>query len=301
MPTCSLAPVHPSPPVPTPIYSVERIPEDVLVCTSLRAALSELSTPPHDTGIDRVFVIGGAAAFAEAFSGATGVDCEAIYLTRVLADMPCDVFIPAIDDERYALDELKPRQEDNGVGYQFSVYRERVRARLPRCAMPFPGAQAARHEEWQYLDAIRDICATGVRRGDRTGVGTISKFGTTSRWSLRDGVFPLLTTKKVFWRAVAEELLWFISGDTRAKTLQDKNIHIWDGNASREFLDKSGLGHREVGDLGPIYGFQWRHFGAAYTDMHADYRCERFACEPQVTRPIFSSAPPNPRPLLHPS
>lgn len=131
--------------------------------------------------------------------------------------------------------------------------------------------QPERHEEHQYLDAIRDIIATGMRRGDRTGVGTIGKFGLQMRFSLRDNVLPLLTTKRVFWRGVAEELLWFISGDTSAKSLQDKGVHIWDGNATREFLDKSGLSHREVGDLGPVYGFQWRHFGAEYTDMHADY------------------------------
>ena len=62
-----------------------------------------------------------------------------------------------------------------------------------------------------------------------------------------------------------------IRGSTSAKELQEKNIHIWDGNGSREFLDKNGLGHREEGDLGPVYGFQWRHFGADYQDMHADY------------------------------
>lgn len=91
------------------------------------------------------------------------------------------------------------------------------------------------------------------------------------RFSLRDGKLPLLTTKRVFWRAVAEELLWFISGDTSAKTLQAKGVRIWDGNASREFLDSRGLRHREEGDLGPVYGFQWRHFGAEYVDMHTDY------------------------------
>lgn len=58
------------------------------------------------------------------------------------------------------------------------------------------------------------------------------------RFSLRNDVFPLLTTKRVFWRGVAEELLWFVSGDTSTKTLQDKNIHIWDGNGSREYLDR---------------------------------------------------------------
>jgi thymidylate synthase len=91
------------------------------------------------------------------------------------------------------------------------------------------------------------------------------------RYSLRDDTLPLLTTKRVFWRGVAEELLWFISGDTSAKTLQDKSIHIWDGNGSREYLDSIGLTSRETGDLGPVYGFQWRHFGADYTNMHADY------------------------------
>jgi dihydrofolate reductase/thymidylate synthase len=70
---------------------------------------------------------------------------------------------------------------------------------------------------------------------------------------------------------VVEELLWFIRGSTNAKELQDKGVHIWDGNSSRAFLDSVGLGHREEGDLGPVYGFQWRHFGASYTDMHADY------------------------------
>ena len=76
------------------------------------------------------------------------------------------------------------------------------------------------------------------------------------RFSLRNGRFPLLTTKKVFWRGVAEELLWFIKGSTNARELSEKGIKIWDGNGSREFLDKCGLAHREEMDLGPVYGFQ---------------------------------------------
>lgn len=130
---------------------------------------------------------------------------------------------------------------------------------------------ASRHEEHQYLDHIRHILERGVRRGDRTGVGTYSIFGAQMRYSLRDNIFPLLTTKRVFWRGVVEELLWFIRGSTNAHELRDKNIHIWDLNSTREFLDSVGLGHREEGDLGPVYGFQWRHFGAEYKDMHADY------------------------------
>lgn len=90
------------------------------------------------------------------------------------------------------------------------------------------------------------------------------------RYNLRDS-FPLLTTKRVFWRGVAEELLWFVQGCTNGKKLIEKGVHIWDANGSREFLDNLGLNHREEGDLGPVYGFQWRHFGAEYKDMHADY------------------------------
>jgi thymidylate synthase len=80
-----------------------------------------------------------------------------------------------------------------------------------------------------------------------------------------------LTTKKVFLKGVIEELLWFIKGSTNAKELSAKGVRIWDGNSSREFLDKCGFHDREEGDLGPIYGFQWRHFGAEYKDMHTDY------------------------------
>jgi len=127
------------------------------------------------------------------------------------------------------------------------------------------------HEEMQYLNLIRKIIDTGNKRGDRTGTGTFSLFGAQMRFSLRNGTFPLLTTKKVFYRGIAEELFWFIRGSTNAKELQDKNVRIWDGNSSREFLDSIGLHDREEGDLGPVYGFQWRHFGAEYTDMHADY------------------------------
>ena len=94
------------------------------------------------------------------------------------------------------------------------------------------------------------------------------------RFSLRENRFPLLTTKKVFWRGVAEELLWFIKGSTNASDLSARGIKIWDGNGSREFLDSCGLGHREVGDLGPVYGFQWRHFGAEYVNMHTDYTAQ---------------------------
>jgi thymidylate synthase len=126
-------------------------------------------------------------------------------------------------------------------------------------------------EELEYLNMVAEIIQNGSRKENRTGIDTLSLFGRTMRFSLRDSTIPLLTTKRVFWRGLAEELLWFISGSTNSKELSDKGIRIWDGNGSKDFLEKRGLGHREEGDLGPVYGFQWRHFGAEYSDMNADY------------------------------
>ncbi|XP_054261989.1 thymidylate synthase-like [Macrosteles quadrilineatus] len=133
------------------------------------------------------------------------------------------------------------------------------------------GGEITKHDEDQYLDHIRLILDRGVKKCDRTGVGTLSVFGAQMRYNLRDGVFPLLTTKRVFWRGVVEELLWFIRGSTNAKELSEKQVKIWDPNSTREYLDSIGLTDRVEGDLGPVYGFQWRHFGAEYKDMFSDY------------------------------
>lgn len=126
------------------------------------------------------------------------------------------------------------------------------------------------HPEYQYLDLVKDVIETGSKKDDRTGVGTISKFGAMLRFSLQNE-FPLLTTKRVFFRGIAEELLFFIKGDTNTNHLAEKGVKIWEGNTSREFLDKLGFNDKEVGDMGPMYGWQMRHWGAEYTDFNKDY------------------------------
>ena len=137
-------------------------------------------------------------------------------------------------------------------------------------------AMLVRHEECQYLDLTRRCIEEGEHRPDRTGTGTYALFAPVPmKFSLstRDGqsILPLLTTKRVFLRAVIAELLWFIEGNTSSLALSAQGVKIWDGNGSREFLDSVGLSDREVGDLGPVYGFQWRHFGAEYIDGKTDY------------------------------
>jgi len=143
------------------------------------------------------------------------------------------------------------------------------------------------HEEEQYLNLIRTVMESGAHRSDRTGTGTVSIFAPPSlRFSLADATLPLLTTKRVFLRGIVEELLWFIKGATDSKLLSERGVKIWDGNGSREFLEKRGLGHRREGDLGPVYGFQWRHFGAKYEDCDKNYTEEGVDQLKEVIRKI---------------
>ena len=120
-----------------------------------------------------------------------------------------------------------------------------------------------------YNDLISDILKNGTSKMDRTKVGTLSKFGCNMRFDI-SMYFPLLTTKKVFFKGVVEELLWMLRGDTNANNLSQKKVKIWNANGSREFLDKSGLNYEE-GHLGPVYGHQWRHYNAEYINANTDY------------------------------
>lgn len=118
-------------------------------------------------------------------------------------------------------------------------------------------------EEQQYLDLIREVLETGDFEQSRNGA-TKSVFGHMMRFSLKDGRMPLITTKQIAWKTCFRELMWFIRGKTDNHELQKQNVHIWDANATREFLDSRGLAKYPEGILGPVYGYQWRHFGAPY-------------------------------------
>jgi thymidylate synthase len=118
-------------------------------------------------------------------------------------------------------------------------------------------------EELQYLALIQKILERGTVEKGRNG-NTISIFGESMRFSLENGKIPILTTKKTAWKTCLKELLWFIRGETDNKVLKQQDVHIWDGNTSREFLNSRGLTLYPDDMAGPIYGYQWRNYGASY-------------------------------------
>ena len=126
------------------------------------------------------------------------------------------------------------------------------------------------HEEYQYLNLIRDVINNGSDENGRNGK-TRMVFGSAMDFSLSDNKIPILTSKRVAHRTCLKELLWFISGSTDNRVLQEQGVTIWNGNGSRDFLDSIGFVDYMENDLGPIYGFQWRHFNADYTDCNGTY------------------------------
>ncbi|KAF7127703.1 hypothetical protein RHSIM_Rhsim11G0179300 [Rhododendron simsii] len=251
--------------------------ENVVICGSITSSLELLAASPYCLSIEKVFVIGGGQILREALN-APG--CDAIHMTEIESSIECDTFIPAVDTSVFFPWYSSFPSVENNIRYSFTTYvrvknstaepLSRTNGKISdNCSDSakfdvkkfsfLPKMIFEKHEEYLYLRLVEDIISNGISKDDRTGTGTLSKFG----------------CQKVFWRGVVEELLWFISGSTNAKVLQEKGIHIWDGNASRDYLDRQvqsiGLADREEGDLGPVYGFQWRHFGARYTNMHADY------------------------------
>ncbi|GAF53390.1 thymidylate synthase [Psychrobacter sp. JCM 18900] len=147
------------------------------------------------------------------------------------------------------------------------------------------------NNEQAYLDLLRHVLDNGTEKGDRTGTGTLSHFGAQLRFDLAEG-FPLLTTKKVHFKSIVYELLWFLSGSTHVDYLQQNNVRIWNEWATAE---QTARFNRPAGDLGPIYGHQWRNYGATKNE-DASYNADGVDQIAQVVEQIKTN--PNSRRLI---
>ncbi|RDX81215.1 hypothetical protein CR513_38138, partial [Mucuna pruriens] len=230
--------------------------ENVVICGSMSSALELLAASPYTLSIEKVFIIGGGQIFRETLN-APG--CDAIHLTEIQTSIECDTFMPSVDSSIFRPWYSSFPKVENNIRYSFATY-VRVRSSVAESLNqnidpPFdnnsdslkfevrdfsflPKMIFERHEEYMYLKLVQDIISEGTTKGDRTGTGTLSKFGCK--------YFGEGLLKSFFGLSVAQQ------------------------------MPSVGLTEREEGDLGPVYGFQWRHFGARYTDMHDDYSGQGF-------------------------
>jgi dihydrofolate reductase/thymidylate synthase len=199
-------------------------------------------------GKEKVFIIGGEALYKMYVGFA-----DNIYATVVEGEYACDRFFPIEQFALYQIEDYSPVQRSqDGITYRYITYKyvdekDRVYS----------------DTEHSYRMNMYNILDYGKKRDDRTGVGTIAFFGLQFRFDISKNI-PLLTTKFVGFNTVLKELLFFLQGKTDSKELENQGVGIWKANTTREFLDGRGLtGYRE-GDMGPMYGFNWRHFGAEY-------------------------------------
>jgi thymidylate synthase/dihydrofolate reductase len=198
-------------------------------------------------GHDEVFIAGGEQLYSEAIKDFMYL-CNKIYVTKFKTDYGCDQFFPydTIKDIPQAADPVKTRDY---IRYTF----------IPKFE----------HDEYQYLNLLKEVAQTGEAKPDRTGVGTRSIFGAHMVFDIRDRI-PVLTTKRIFYEVIIKELLFFISGKTDTRILSSQGVKIWEGNTKEKVLKELGLPWNE-GDFGPGYSHQWRHYGAEYTGCDTDY------------------------------
>lgn len=205
---------------------------------------------------DNIFVIGGATVY-NYFIEHYFEHIDTFFWTRIRKTFQGNVFFPKKNFSRFYIHSYK--ECPNVPELEFYELRPNFK----------------KHCEYEYISLVQDIFSENVLLDDRTNVGTLSKFGCKMEFDLEKG-FPLLTTKKMFFKGIVKELLWFLSGSTDATILQKQNVHIWDGNTTKENLEKLGFPNRRQGDGGPIYGFLMRHYGAEYKDCDTNYQQKGF-------------------------
>ncbi len=191
-----------------------------------------------------IWVIGGKSIYDEALRHWA---CDQVYWTKVCGTFKTDV---SIDMTSYPI-EWTGKMTTNDVDLNTGIVYE----------LEFNQGYFKGNIESQYLETLYQVITTGESRQTRNAI-TFSKFNKTISCDLSQG-FPLLTTKKMFWKGIVEELLFFIRGETDSTKLSAQGVKIWEPNTTQEFLDSVGLPY-EPGCMGPMYGYQWRHWGKPF-------------------------------------
>jgi len=204
---------------------------------------------------NNIFIIGGENIYKQTINLA-----DEIYLNIINKNYDCDRFFPPIPSQ-FNINNIS------------TVYDNQIKSEID--FIHYDKKNIINDNENEYLNSIKKIIKFGFYTEERTGTGIIKYPGINMRFSLSNNNFPLLTSKKMFVHGIIHELLWFLKGQTNNKILQNNNVHIWDDNTSSSFLKNNNLPYIE-GDAGPIYGFNFRHFGANYIDCNTNYSGQGF-------------------------
>ena len=228
--------------------------DNVVTVPTLSAALNVC----NNKYISDKYIIGGSSVYYDTLYN-YGLQCDNIYATEIDKEYNVDRFFPTLPEYFKLVDSFTKHNNEHDINMTFKTFKN---------------IADIESEENEYLECLNDILTNGERIRDRTGVGTLSLFGKNMKFNIstfeKDGMkmykIPMLTTKKMYFRGILVELLWFLRGGINASWLQDRNVHIWDGNTSREFLDSRGLYDYNVGDIGPGYGHQWVNWGGDWRE-----------------------------------
>ena len=225
----------------------------IYVFTSLDLALSCIYNSKCD-GQKNTFVIGGQQLYEEAINHD---ECNKIYQTKIYKTFDCDTFFPKLPNTFNLVDVSKFKLEGD-IHFRYYTYQKNVYSH-----------RFTNQEETNYIQLLRNILGYGEKKSNRTGVNTFSLFGKQLEYDLSD-TFPILTTRKQFFRGIFEELLFYLRGYTNNNKLVEKGVNVWTGNTTREFLDSRNLDYEE-GDMGPTYGFNFRNFGGKYVSCNTEH------------------------------
>jgi dihydrofolate reductase/thymidylate synthase len=218
----------------------------------------------NDKPKNDIFIIGGTYVY-RAFMGIA----DNIYATIVEKEYDdADTFFPIENFKKYEIDTISDPIKENDISFRFIKYKL---------------AHKGPHQEHIYNNLLKNILYTGSDRCDRTNTGVYSIFADQMRFNIQNSI-PLLTAKRMPYKMIIKELLWFLRGETDSKILEKQGVHIWADNTSKEFLKDRGLEYHE-GDLGPMYGSIWRAFGSQYKGCDQNYIGQGFD---QITHIINS-------------
>lgn len=249
---------------------------DTFLCFSLDQVVDKIVDISGNIKLGKTFIIGGGDIYKLAQNSDIPDDTYYIGIFNKTLTSNIDLYTTHLNDNliyfnnprnfnlKYIIDKgtIKSRvysMYSNTYEIEYLNYKMEI----------FQNNEFVNLEEFKYLNILDNVINDGSIIDTRNGK-TKSLFSERMEFDLSTGKIPLLTTKQVYWKIILKELLWFISGSTDNEVLQKQNVRIWNGNASKEFITKRGLPYEE-NDLGPVYGFQWRHFGAEYNDCKTDY------------------------------